>query len=138
MQALGDLFEIKAVCNRSREKAEAYVRAAGLGADVFVTEDWREVVAHADVDALIAALPVEHNLEIARAAAEAGKHILLEKPTAHNLEDAAAMVELAHQQLEDKGIVIMIAENYPYKLPLQAMARLVMGSLLPVLLVPAR
>jgi predicted dehydrogenase len=124
---LGDLFEIRAVCNRSLDKAQAYVRAAGLQTsdEVFVCSDWREVVARDDVDALVVALPVEHNLEVARAAAAAGKHALLEKPTACTLADAAALVRLAEQRRDD--VAIMIAENYPYKRSLQAMARLVMG-----------
>jgi predicted dehydrogenase len=121
------LFAITAVCNRSLDKAEAYVQAAGLERDaVFVCSDWREVLARSDVDAVIVALPVYLNLEVATAAAAAGKHALLEKPTAHDLADASALVRLSHERRDE--MAIMIGENYPYKNSLRTMARLVMGA----------
>ncbi len=115
------------MCNRSLDKAEAYVQAAGLERDaVFVCSDWREVLARPDVDAVIVALPVYLNLEVATAAAAAGKHALLEKPTAHDLADASALVRLSHERRDE--VAIMIGENYPYKNSLRTMARLVMGA----------
>lgn len=125
LKELGHLFAITAVCNRSLDKAEAYVQAAGLERDgVFVCSDWREVLARPDVDAVIVALPVYLNLEVATAAAAAGKHALLEKPTAHDLADASALVRLSHERRDE--MAIMIGENYPYKNSLRTMARLVM------------
>ena len=59
------------------------------------TPDFEEVVDAADVDVvLITTSMLEHGM-ITRAALEAGKHVLVEKPMSTNLEEAAALVELA-------------------------------------------
>jgi predicted dehydrogenase len=55
--------------------------------------DWREVVGSDDVDAVLITCPNAYHAEIAIAALEAGKHVLVEKPmalTRHDAEDVVA------------------------------------------------
>ncbi len=54
--------------------------------------DWREVVARPDVDIVDIATPTYLHHDMAVAAAEAGKHIFLEKPFALSVEQARAML----------------------------------------------
>ena len=62
---------------------------------VRTTEDNREAIENADVDAVVIATPASSHFEIASAALRAGKHVLVEKPIATNLADASRLCELA-------------------------------------------
>jgi len=102
-----DLFEVVACCDERLELAKE--RGEQLGAKV-VTADYREVLAREDVDAVDICLPHHLHAEVAVAAAEAGKHILVEKPIANTLEEADAMIEAARRA----GVVLMVAHNERY------------------------
>jgi len=70
--------------------------------------DWRAVVARPDVDIIDIATPTYLHHEMAVAAAEAGKHIFLEKPFALSVEQARAMLAAA----EKAGVVHYVNHNY--------------------------
>jgi predicted dehydrogenase len=72
------------------------------------TDDWRRVVDDPEVDVVDIASPNDTHCEIALAAAEAGKHILCEKPLARTTDEARQMLEA----VERAGIVHMVAFNY--------------------------
>ena len=55
------------------------------------------LLAQADAEAIVIATPTDSHLELARAAAQAGKHILCEKPLARTLADGAALIEVCEQ-----------------------------------------
>lgn len=78
--------EVVALCSRSRENAEAARQRHGLpGARVYT--DYRELLKDERVDIVsICSMNHEH-AEQAIAAAEAGKHMLIEKPVALNLDE---------------------------------------------------
>lgn len=57
--------------------------------------DWRRLLEREDVDAVIIGLPNHEHAEAAIAAANAGKHILLEKPMALTLDECDAMIDAA-------------------------------------------
>jgi predicted dehydrogenase len=85
------LVLVRAACGRARQRSKVI---DALCVPRF-TEDYRELVAASDVDlVLVLTSPRDHGL-IARAALEAGKHVLVEKPVATTLEEAAALVALA-------------------------------------------
>lgn len=92
--------------------AEVEAAAAREAADRFgferSTGDWRAVVEAADVDLVDIAVPNDAHAEIAIAAAQAGKHIICEKPLARTVEEARAMYEAASAA----GVVNMVAFNY--------------------------
>ena len=72
------------------------------------TGDWREVVAHPEVEAVSIATPNVLHREVALAAAAAGKHFWAEKPLGrfpHETADVAAAVEEA-------GIRTVVGLNY--------------------------
>jgi len=106
-QALKDKFEIVAVYSRQEEHARAL--AAKLDRPAIYT-DYRRLLERPDVEAVDIAVPIALNYEICRAAAQAGKHIVCEKPIAANLRDAAAAARLA----EEYKIVYLVAENFHY------------------------
>jgi predicted dehydrogenase len=54
--------------------------------------DWREMLADDDIDAIYVATPVFLHAEQSIAAAEAGKHVLSEKPMALNVDECDRMI----------------------------------------------
>jgi predicted dehydrogenase len=75
-----------------------------------VAADWAAVVARPDIDAVDICLPHALHAPVAIAAAEAGKHVLVEKPMATTLTEALAMVQ-AHSRA---GTTLMVAQNQRY------------------------
>ncbi len=61
------------------------------------TTDFEDVVTANDVDLVLVTTSMREHGMVARAALEAGKHVLVEKPMAHTLEEAAALVELSRK-----------------------------------------
>ena len=59
------------------------------------TDDWRAAVARADVDIVVVATTNDALAEIARAALEAGKHVLVEKPAARNVAELEPLIAAA-------------------------------------------
>ena len=72
------------------------------------TGDWRELVESDDIDLVDISVPNDAHAEIAIAAAQAGKHIICEKPLARTLEEARAMYEA----VSAAGVVNMVAFSY--------------------------
>lgn len=96
---------LKAVCARKKEKAEAFAKNWGYES---VETDWRKLVERSDIDLIDIGSPNNTHLEIAIAAAEAGKMVLCEKPLAMNVAEAEKMVEA----VEKAGVPNMVWFNY--------------------------
>lgn len=90
-----------AVEDRARDAAER------LGYESWTT-DWREVVGHPEVEAVSIAAPNYLHKEVAVAAAEAGKHIWLEKPCGRY---PAETYDIG-RAVEEAGVMSMIGLMY--------------------------
>ena len=84
--------EIVAIASRRIERARELANRHRIGIS---SDDYREIVDHPDVDAVVIATPPYLHHTVAIAAIEAGKHVLCEKPMARNLAEARDMVNLA-------------------------------------------
>lgn len=84
------------------------LREAGGG--LFVTRDYRELLARADVDAVVIAVPASLHARMVGEALEAGKHVFVEKPLAMTVADAARVVALAERQQR----VLMVGHTFLY------------------------
>jgi UDP-N-acetylglucosamine 3-dehydrogenase len=94
--------ELVAVCDAVEELAHAAAKQSGASPYA----DYRLLLQQEDIEAVDLCLPTYLHAEVAIAAAEAGKHILCEKPIAHTLEAADAMIEAAKQH----GVKLMIGQ----------------------------
>jgi predicted dehydrogenase len=67
------------------------------GNSIFITRDYREVLARTDIDAVLICTPDHWHDHISIAALKAGKHVYCEKPMVHHIEEGLAVVE-AHRK----------------------------------------
>lgn len=81
--------ELVAIADDNDERGRA--AAAQYGAE-FVA-DYHDAIARPDIDAVIICSENVRHREMTVAAAEAGKHVLCEKPLATTMDDAQAMIE---------------------------------------------
>lgn len=100
---------VAAVADPSPERREAAQGAAGL-AEGDALDDWRELLARGDVDAVAVTTPQRIRPEIAIAAAAAGKHLLCEKPLALAPAAAHAIVAAARRH----GVTLATVHNYAF------------------------
>ena len=80
---------VVAICSRTLEGARK--RAAESKLNVPCFDDYRQALAQPDVDIVAVCTPQHLHAANTIAAAEAGKHIVIEKPVAMNLSDMRAM-----------------------------------------------
>lgn len=82
------------------------------------TTDWRDVIDDPEVDAVDICAPNGLHLEIALAAAQAGKHVYCEKPLAMSAADSHRMMVSAWQA----GVVTLVGFTYVHN-PIQTYVR---------------
>ncbi|MCD6096028.1 MAG: Gfo/Idh/MocA family oxidoreductase [Thermoprotei archaeon] len=90
-----------AVCDIRHERAREIASKYGIKK---VYTDYEKLIEDNDVDAVTIALPDFLHRDPAVKAAEAGKHVLVEKPLATTVEDAEAIVRVA----EKAGVKLMV------------------------------
>ncbi|MBN2448743.1 MAG: Gfo/Idh/MocA family oxidoreductase [Lentisphaeria bacterium] len=98
--------EVVAVADLVAERAGEM--AERLGAEAYT--DYRRVLDRPDVDAVDIATQPRPHAEIAMAAAQAGKHILVEKPMCRTVAEADAMIAAAKRA----GVLLQVAYMMPY------------------------
>ncbi len=104
--------------SRDTERAAAFSAEFG-GQGSFGS--YESAVSDQRVDGVYVCTPHHLHLEHARLSADAGKHILLEKPLARTAEEAQAIVAVA----ADAGVTLMVAENYRFMPPVRAAKEMV-------------
>lgn len=114
--------DVVAFTSRSLASAEAAAAEWG-GGEVFT--DWRQVLDLADLDAVDVCTPNRLHVEMAVAAAEAGKHVLVEKPLACTVAEADRMIAAARAA----GVLLMPAHNLRFAPPVVALRDAVAAGL---------
>lgn len=92
-------FQVAAVCDLSGTVVEAVGQRFGVASRY---RDYRDLLRQVDIDA-VAVLTMDH-AEVAVAAAEAGKHLFIEKPIGFSLAEADRIIEA----VERAGVTAMI------------------------------
>ncbi|MGH7765398.1 MAG: Gfo/Idh/MocA family protein [Candidatus Dormibacteraceae bacterium] len=105
LRELSDRFEIAALCDLSEEVRDACARDYGVK-ERFAT--WQELLAR-PLDAVLVLTSGSH-APIAVAAAQAGIHVLVEKPMCFSVAEGQAMVDAAAKA----GVTLMVAYNKRY------------------------
>jgi len=107
--AVADVDEA-AACRRAVEAGTEHVFTDGL-----------ELIRRADIDAVDICSVADSHAEYAIAAAEAGKHVLVEKPMAVTMRQCREMVSAAQRA----GVTLMVAHNQRYMANYRAVRRAV-------------
>jgi len=88
---------IQAVASRGKSRAKAVAEQYGI-AHVYTGEDaWRRLIEEEHLDAVVISTPNALRFEVAAAAAEAGRHLLIEKPIATSVAEGRRIVETARR-----------------------------------------
>jgi predicted dehydrogenase len=80
----------------------------------------RDLIESPEVDAVVIATPVDTHFDLALAALQAGKHVLVEKPLASSSEQALRLVEEADR----RRLVLMVDHTFAYSSPVAKMREL--------------
>ena len=105
LRELSDRFEVSVICDVAAEQATASAERFGIPKQC---TDWRELLRE-PIDAVLVLTGGSH-APMAIQAAQAGLHVLVEKPMCFSTTEAAAMVEAA----ERAGVTLMVAYNKRY------------------------
>jgi predicted dehydrogenase len=108
--------EVRVLCDRDPAAARAVD-----GAACDVTDDWRAVVTRPDVDVVAVATPNGLLADIAVAALQAGKHVLMEKPMGRDLGEALRIRDAA----AESGRVLGVGFNHRHHPAVQRAVALV-------------
>jgi predicted dehydrogenase len=107
-----------AVADRDAEAAHRLADAYNAATH----DDWLALVARPDVDAVLVCTPPDSHAEIAIAALERGRHVLVEKPLARSAAEAEPIVTAARAALE-RGVVCAVGFNYRHHPAIQQARR---------------
>jgi predicted dehydrogenase len=103
--------EVRVVSSRKAESARARAAEAGITADI--STDLEKVLARDDIQVVSVCTPNHLHPRETIAAAQAGKHVLIEKPVAMSLDDLKAMRD-AVRKAKVKTVVSFVLHWNPY------------------------
>ncbi len=102
-----DECRMVAMCDRDPQRLQ---HLHSLYPEVALCSDYEAFLARPDIDAIAIATPVRLHHRMAKAALEAGKHVLLEKPMASSVAECEELNALAAK----RGLVLMVGHTFLY------------------------
>jgi predicted dehydrogenase len=109
------------LCDLDLQRAQAVL---GPSTTVRSTDSYEEVLADPAVSAVAVATPAATHFDLVRAALEAGKHVLVEKPLTPSVAEGAKLAALARRS----GLVLMCDHTYCYTPAVQRIRELIRGG----------
>lgn len=107
--ALCDLNE-----SRLQHMSQLYPEVAGV-------TDYNSLLQETGVEAVVVAAPVRFHHPLAKAALEAGKHVMIEKPMAASVGECEELVDLARR----RGLVLMVGHTFLYSAAVRKIAEII-------------
>lgn len=100
--------ELAGICDVDAGKLESIARMYNVPVR---SRDYREFVRNPDIDAFLVATPTDAHLPVGKAALEAGKPVLIEKPIARTVAEARTLADAARKA----GLVLMVGMNHRFR-----------------------
>lgn len=110
--------EIIAVCDTVEQKAQRKAKAWGVKR---VYTDYKKLLKDEEIDAVDIMLPHHLHAEVAIAAAQAGKHVSVQKPMAMSSRECDTMIKAAGKA----GVKLQVMENYMFYPPFEKAKELI-------------
>lgn len=110
--------QLAAICDRDASRLE---RLSRLYPEALAVQNVTEVFDDPAIHAVAIATPVNTHAELALAALEAGKHVLVEKPMASSVREAEEMVRRADKH----GLTLMVDHTFIYSPPVRKIKQIV-------------
>jgi len=114
-------FSLQWLCDLDIDRAR---RVLGTQSTVASTSSFDDVLADPDVTAVAIATPAATHFDLVRAALEAGKHVLVEKPLTPTVDEGRKLTELA----DHTGRILMCDHTYCYTPAVQRIRELIHGG----------
>lgn len=116
-----DESKLVACCDLSQERRDAI---AELYPDVWLTDNYQELLDSPDVDAIVVATPARTHFKMASEALKHGKHVLVEKPLAMNVEEGEELNRLANEN----SLTLMVGHTFLYSPAVQVLKETVQSG----------
>lgn len=114
-------LQLEWLCDLDEQRARAVL---GRYTTVRATASYDQVLADPAVAAVAIATPAATHFDLVRAALEAGKHVLVEKPLTSSVSEAMKLAALA----ERSGLVLMCDHTYCYTPAVRRIRELIRGG----------
>ena len=111
-------YEMTAMCANRGDVLEAFAAEVGCR---FWTTDYRELIAHDDLDVVAIYSPDHLHAEMCIEALDAGKHVICTKPMCTSVDDAAAIVS----KVRETGLKFLVGQTMRFDLEFTAAKRFV-------------
>ena len=99
--------QLHTLCELREERLAQYVRQYPTAR---ITPDYSVVLNEPEIDAVIIATPVHTHFKLTKAALQAGKHVMVEKPLAQTSVQCRELITLA----ENNGLTLMVGHVFIY------------------------
>jgi predicted dehydrogenase len=110
--------KLAAVCDTSPARLSHMM---DLHPDAEAYHDFETMLQDADLDAVAITTPLKSHHSLAKAALEAGMHVLVEKPLAESAEQCEELMDLARA----KGLTLMVGHTYLFSEPVRKLSGLI-------------
>jgi len=114
------LFNLSAIVERHRDESRAKYPDSKL------YRSFEELLADKDIELIVVNTPVQTHFEYAKAALNAGKHVIVEKPFTVTAEEAQILYDLA----KEKNLFLSVYQNRRYDGDFKALKDVVSENLL--------
>jgi predicted dehydrogenase len=109
---------VKTMCDANETRLK---NLRALYPEVDGVTEYTELLADAELEAVVIATPVKHHHALAKASLMAGKHTFIEKPMASSSAECEELIEIAERQ----GLVLMVGHTFLYSAPVQKMVEII-------------